>query len=309
MAANGSSKSQQGSAVQFVPPNDDARRKAIGPVDQFPLTVRRLLDPTGFTLIGAPGPEDWLANQSEPGQTFREFAQSHPNFPDATRRTICLQPLDEFPADGPSLSVLKNFTEAFFAMPVRILPVVPHLDKVQSRISSSTGQRQLFTPDMLSMLAQRLPRDAYCLLGVTLQDLYPDPAWNYVFGQASFSQRVGVYSLLRYDPRFYGENSSKRSSLMLRRSCKLLAHETGHMFGINHCIYFRCAMNGTNHLGETDASPLHLCPVDLRKLLVSIQFDPVARYAHLRDFCREAGFTDEAAWIDGQLARVADIHG
>jgi len=43
--------------------------------------------------------------------------------------------------------------------------------------------------------------------------------------------------------------------------------------------------------------------VDLRELYASIQFDPVARYAHLRDFYREAGFQDEAHWIEAQLRK------
>jgi archaemetzincin len=64
-------------------------------------------------------------------------------------------------------------------------------------------------------------------------------------------------------------------------------------------------MNGINHLGELDSRPLHLCPVDLRKLYDSIQFDPVARYAHLRDFYHDAGFEDEAAWSDRQLSQLA----
>ena len=79
------------------------------------------------------------------------------------------------------------------------------------------------------------------------------------------------------------------------------------MFGIAHCIYFRCLMNGSNHIAESDARPLHLCPVDLHKLLASIGFDPLARYAHLRDFRREAGFIDEVRWIDTQLSRSASL--
>jgi len=93
---------------------------------------------------------------------------------------------------------------------------------------------------------------------------------------------------------------------MLRRSCKVLAHELSHMFGIKHCIYFRCLMNGSNHLAESDARPLHLCPVDLRKLRHSIGFDVVERYRRLRDFCQAAGFTDEADWL---TKRLEWIHG
>ncbi len=90
---------------------------------------------------------------------------------------------------------------------------------------------------------------------------------------------------------------------MLRRSCKVLAHETSHLFGIAHCIYFRCLMNGSNHLGESDSRPLHLCPVDLRKLYESIGFDLVGRYLQLCTFCREVGFDNEARWTEAQLAR------
>lgn len=35
---------------------------------------------------------------------------------------------------------------------------------------------------------------------------------------------------------------------------------------IQHCIFFHCVMNGSNHLAETDSQPLHICPIDLRKL-------------------------------------------
>ena len=191
-------------------------------------------------------------------------------------------------------------------MPVQVLPVIPGgLGKITSRTNSQTGKVQLLTQDIMRLLKQRLPRDAYCLLGITLTDLYPEPSWNFVFGEALLTDRVGVYSFARYDPRFIGENAPDRATIMLRRSCKILAHETGHMFGIDHCIYFRCVMNGSNHLQEDDSTSLHLCPVDLSKLYASIKFDPVARYAHLRDFFREAGFSDEADWTAKQLEKAA----
>jgi archaemetzincin len=64
-------------------------------------------------------------------------------------------------------------------------------------------------------------------------------------------------------------------------------------------------MNGSNHLEEADARPLHLCPVDLRKLQWSIGFDVVERYRRLRDFHRQAGSEDEAQWLDKRLRRLA----
>ena len=77
------------------------------------------------------------------------------------------------------------------------------------------------------------------------------------------------------------------------------------MFGIEHCIYFRCVINGSNHLAEADARPMHLCPVDLRKLQWSVGFDVIERYRRLRDVCQRAGFADEAKWYEREIARCA----
>ncbi|MGD0458401.1 MAG: hypothetical protein ABSC21_11745 [Terriglobia bacterium] len=45
--------------------------------------------------------------------------------------------------------------------------------------------------------------------------------------------------------------------------------------------------------------------VDLRKLQWSIGFDVVGRYRRLRDFHRQAGFEDEAQWLDKRLRNLA----
>ena len=175
---------------QFSPPGRQARAEALGPIAHLPEAVQRLLDPAGFDPIEKPQPQDWLAVQTESGQTCREFLRSHPNFPDERRHTICLQPLEEFTGNGPALSRLQAFAEAFFSLRVRLLPALPRhgLVGVADRVNPESGKKQLFTPDLLKMLRGRLPGYAYCLLGVTMTDLYPDPAWNFVFGQASLNE-------------------------------------------------------------------------------------------------------------------------
>src|SRR5262249_8050959 len=153
----------------------------------------------------------------------------------------------------------------------------------------------------LRALKERLPADAFADLGLTMQDLYPDPKWNFVFGEASLSDRVGVYSFARYAPKSTSNPDLDPAKLVLLRGCKVLAHETGHMFGLLHCTYWRCLMNGSNHLGELDARPLHLCPVCLRKLQWSVGFDVEERYRGLRGAAKDAGFGDEALWVDARL--------
>jgi archaemetzincin len=257
-----------------------------------------------FERIPKPGPNDWLAAHPEVGQRFEEFVASRPNKPDGARRKLYFQPLGEFKKEGsPSLDRLERFTKAFFGMEVEIRPPLALEGlKIKERKNPHTGSRQLLTGDILALLGERLPGDAYAMLGITMVDLYPEPTWNFVFGQASLKERVGVYSFARYDPRFYGEaRKSDWEALMLRRSLKVLAHEAGHMFGIHHCTFYSCVMNGSNHLEETDWQPLHLCPVDLRKLHWSIGFDVLDRYKKLRDFYKDVGFEDEVRWLDRRI--------
>lgn len=49
-----------------------------------------------------------------------------------------------------------------------------------------------------------VPKDAYCMLTVTMQDLYPYDSWNFVFGWANYKARTGVFSFGRYHPSFNG---------------------------------------------------------------------------------------------------------
>jgi archaemetzincin len=369
-----------GAVMQFKPPGEKERLAAIGATEGLSETLRRALEPgEDFEPVPEPGPSDWLANHPEPGQTFEQFVRSNPLKPDKKRSKLYLQPVGQFEADwarggaaraggmkqkagkvedyvlaettrpaGPPLERLRQFAAAFFMMDVEVLPA---LDISQARITTRrnpyTGNTQLLTGDILHLLQRKLPDDAFALLGVTMIDLYPDESWNFVFGQASLRHRVGVYSFVRYDPRFYDEGAPSRSErppdechglaqpgrdddtgedpakrrlsvpsgrgggltseeqqLVLRRSCKVLAHETMHMFGVKHCIYFRCVMNGSNHLAESDARPLHLCPVDLRKLQHSVGFDVIERYRRLHAFCQEVGFDDEAQWLTKRLERL-----
>ena len=298
-----------GAAVQFKPPTEQERTAALGQTDGLPETLRRALAPDDdFDPIPAPGPSDWLASHREDGQTFDEFVRSHPNRPDQVRFRLYLQPLGEFATDqGLSLDRLQQFAAAYFMMDVRVLPALNLTgSNITTRRNPYTGNTQLRTGDILTLLRRHLPEDAFALLGITTIDLYPDDAWNFVFGQASLTDRVGVYSFARYDPRVPGQPPPPDSSaLMLRRSCKVLAHETAHMFGIQHCVYFRCLVNGSNHLAESDSRPLHECPVDLRKLQHSIGFDVVARYRRLYEFAQDAGFADEARRLKARVARIA----
>ena len=77
------------------------------------------------------------------------------------------------------------------------------------------------------------------------------------------------------------------------------------MFGLAHCVYYHCLMNGSNHLQETDASPIHLCPVCLRKLHSSLRFDIVARYQGLEKVYAQTGLAAESAWLQQRVTFIS----
>ena len=294
---------------RFVPPDMTARRLALGSLEGLDPSLQRALEyGPDFPPIPLAGPHDWLANHAERGQTFDQFVASSPNLPRGKRRVIYLQPIGDFKgASAPAREDLVSYVEAYFGLPVRLMEGTD-VDALgaSSRVNADTKRRQIVTGDVLRWLRGRLPDDAYCLIGLTMEDLYPGPDWNFVFGQASLRGRVGVYSFVRYDPAFYGEETGPGTpDLVLRRSLKVMVHELGHMFGIEHCVHNLCVMNGSNHLSESDSRPLHLCPVCLRKVLHSVGTKPDTRYESLlRYYAERPALADDARWVRGRIKRI-----
>jgi archaemetzincin len=289
-----------GFAMDFKPPPQAERVAAIGSTAGLPETHRLALERmSDFEPIPPPKPGDWLAIHPEEGQTFDDYIRSRPNKPSHSRCKIYLQPLGDFPKDAsPALEFLQMYAAAYFQMETEVFPPVA----TRSLTLTISRNHQILTYDVLAFLKKKLPADAICFLAVTMEDLYPGPAWNFVFGQASLHDRVGVFSSARYDPAFYGrERGEGDQDILLQRSLKVLAHETAHMFSLTHCIYFRCIMNGSNHLQESDSRPMHLCPVCLHKLQFSIGFDVVDRYRRLLAFYHQRGYDDEARWVAHRL--------
>lgn len=252
---------------------------------------------------------EWLDRFPESGQSFLRYQSSNPVRPTAERGTIVLQPLGEFRASEKELlETLRLALSIFFQLPVELRSALPL--PVKGRRSRNEGGKrwiQQSTPVLLDeVLAPKVPKNAVIYVGVTLTDLYPEPTWNYVFGEASLEKRVGVYSLVRFFPEFWGEkDSASGRDKGLARSVAVLCHETGHAFGMEHCTAYECVMNGSNSLEELDSQFGELCPICLRKLQWNIGFEPRGRYQRLRDFYRKEGVPSLARWMDLRLARLS----
>ena len=254
-----------------------------------------------------PAPSDWLANHQESGQTFREYVRNQPVKADRKRRIIYVQPLGPFtPTQRKIVDLTAEYLQIYFDLPVKIQKDLP-LDLIPAsarRKHPRWGMDQILSTYVLDkVLYPRLPDDAVASIAFTASDLWPGEGWNFVFGQASLSNRVGVWSIYRKgDP----DLSDDAFRLCLVRTLKTATHETGHMFSMQHCIFYECNMCGSNHLEESDRHPLWLCPQCLAKLCFATKADPRKRYQRLAAFCKDHGLKQEQEFYQRSLKAIGE---
>ncbi len=264
----------------------------------------------GFVPIPKAELGDWRLGpgKDEGHQSYGRYVRAEPNGSKGKRRHLILRRVGPcIKPERAHFEPLRQWMSAFFQRPVRWDGALKFVaDGRTRRLTDGTTWRQYPTGRILQRLRRYVPSKAVALLGVTCEDLYPQESWNFVFGMATFRARVGIYSLARLYPSFTGEPWTRDAAqLGLLRALKMLTHETGHMFGLHHCVTFHCIMNGSNGMDETDEAPLHLCPLCLSKLAWNLKLDVRRRYAALARFLRKHGFPDEATWYEGQLKRMA----
>jgi archaemetzincin len=246
-------------------------------------------------ILAKPRPGDWLYRQKELGQTFEDYLKCHPVLPQGKRHVIYIQPLGGFTSTQRQIiSLTEEFLRLYFNLPVKTrvnLPLSLIPDHAR-RFHPSWGVKQISSLHILhSILKPRLPEDAAAYIALTSIDLWPGPGWNFVFGQASIFERVGVWSLFRNGNP---EKSDKEFKLTLLRTLKTASHEIGHMFSMLHCIHYECNMCGSNNRQESDRHPIILCPECMAKLCWATKTDALERYKKLADFFKKNGFTYEA---------------
>ncbi len=247
-----------------------------------------------FARLEEPNPGEWLAKHREPGQTLIQYMAAGPNRPTPERSTIYLRAVGPWPEGSAEMDTLRDFAAAYFQIPVEIGAPLEE-PGVRARTNEDTGKLQWRSDDLIEALQRELPEDAFCVLGVTHVDLWPGDGWNYVFGQASLRERTGIFSFARHDDAFFGASTTP-PALRLRRDVRVMTHEIGHMFTMQHCVAYQCNMNGSNSLAESDRQPMHLCPVCAQKLLDATGFDPARRHEALGRLYETHGLTEEAGW-------------
>ncbi|KAF3853391.1 hypothetical protein F7725_014079 [Dissostichus mawsoni] len=88
-------------------------------------------------------------------------------------------------------SRLRQYCQAFFyGLSVKLLPAVTVAEtKCSFRVNSDSHNLQILTGELgvTCYSSCGVGNQAFCIVGITMINLYPKDSWNFVFGQASLS--------------------------------------------------------------------------------------------------------------------------
>lgn len=251
-------------------------------------TLQQILPPepyfvaikTNDVKLAEPVFGDWLYSRKEKGQTFEQFIKTKHVVPSKEENIIYLQPIGTFNSlQVKQIELVRQYLQIFFQLETKVLKDVSNdiIPNKAKRIGD-VGQEQFLAGYILTdVLKEEKPDKGVALMAITEKDLYPKPEWNYVFGLASYRDKIAVSSMYRMQ-------KEADFNLSLDRLLKICSHEIGHMFGLYHCIEANCVMNGTNSMVETDRHSLRLCSLCQRKLNSGLKYDNKKRLLELEKY-------------------------
>ncbi|KAF2327374.1 reprolysin-like metallopeptidase [Flavobacterium daemonense] len=243
---------------------------------------------------------EWLYSHNERKQTFEQFLRTKHVVPTEKENIIYLQPIGEFNLEQQKqIELVRQYLKIFFQLETKILEKVSNdIVPDRARRIGDMEQEQFLAGYILNdVLKKEKPSGGIALMAITEKDLYPKPEWNYVFGLASYQDRIAVSSIYRMQ-------KDADFTLALDRLLKICSHEIGHMFGLHHCTEANCVMNGTNSMYETDSHLIRLCSLCQRKLNSGLKYDNVKRLKELEKYFQENNLDAGLALMQKDLEKI-----
>jgi archaemetzincin len=252
--------------------------------------------------LAPPAPGDWLYDRDEKGQSFEKFMKSKHIIPTKEANIIYLKPIGSFTAlQTKQIELTREYLQIYFQLESKILETASNnIIPDHARRIGREEQEQLLAGYILdSVLKKDKPLNRIAVMGLTELDLFPSPSWNYVFGLASYTQKIGVSSIYRLQDEKLTEANF---NLCLSRLLKVSSHELGHMFGLAHCIEANCVMNGTNSIPETDEHSIRLCSNCQKKINSGLKYDNKKRLNELAAYFKRNNLMRELQLMKSDLA-------
>jgi archaemetzincin len=241
--------------------------------------------------LGTPAYGDWLFSHKEKGQSFEQFINSKHVVPTKEENIIYLQPIGKFDTvQIKQIELVRQYLQLFFQLETVVLKDISNdiIPKHAKRIGDMEQEQFLAGYILDSVLKKEKPNKRIALMAITEKDLYPKPEWSFVFGLASYRDKIAVSSIYRMQ-------KEADFNLCLDRFSKICSHEIGHMFGLHHCIEANCVMNGTNSMSETDSHSIRLCSLCQRKLNSGLKYDNLKRLKDLEKYFKENNLNEGLA--------------
>ena len=246
-----------------------------------------------------PNSGEWRFTNHEDSQLLSNYKARKPKIAQLGITKLFLQPIGDFTEDQLKVIELdREYLQIFFQLSTKVLEPISDISIPDSaRRKRIDGIEQLNTQYIIQhILKGKIPENGYALMAITEKDLYPNAEWNFVFGQASYADRVGVSSLYRL-----GNKPLDNFTICLKRILNISSHEIGHMFSMTHCVLAKCVMNGANSLSETDLSPNRLCAECQMKLFWNFGYDNHNRLRELSSFFKENKLMEDLELIEKDI--------
>jgi archaemetzincin len=199
-----------------------------------------------------PGKYSWQTHAKDRFQSLERFAAGASMV--EADQTICIILLVKNEIESRLVDSISEYVSIFFQM--RVVLITANFEDYDF-VNRETDTVQYRADTIRKGLRNLIPGNAYCTLIWTDVDLYPY-TWfrnfRFIFGEANYGTRVGVFSCYRLDERNYSADSNDEigGDALFGRSLKVIVHEIGHMFNIDHCIDWNCVMCGINGVSELE---------------------------------------------------------